>query len=106
MTPLRRFDIDQPAHVAQACEMLESLGEDAGIYAGGTELLLAMRHGALRYKHLVDIKMIPGFDSIELRDGYLNIGAGATHRALERSPLVRDKLPVLSQMESRVANVR
>ena len=86
--------------------MLMEFGEDAGLYAGGTELLLAMRHGALRYGHLIDVKVIPGFDSIQLRDRWVEIGAGATHRAIERSALVLDKIKVLSEMESHVANVR
>jgi aerobic carbon-monoxide dehydrogenase medium subunit len=106
MTPLRRFEIHQPSNAAEASRMLAAFGEEAGLYAGGTELLLAMRHGALRYRHLVDVKVIPGFDSIELRDGWLRIGAGATHRAIERSPLVLENQRVLAEMESRVANVR
>lgn len=86
--------------------MISRLGDAAGFYAGGTELLLAMRHGALRYEHLVDVKVLSGFDRIELRGETIVIGASATHRAIEYSPVVREHLPVLSQMESRVANVR
>ena len=36
------------------------------IYAGGTELLLAMRHQALSYSHLVDFKVVPGLDAISV----------------------------------------
>jgi len=106
MTTLRRFEIHQPCSVAEASQMLLDFDGDAGVYAGGTELLLSMRHGALRYGHLIDVKVIPGFDSIQLRDRWIEIGAGATHRAIERSPLVLDKIKVLAEMESRVANVR
>ena len=104
--PLRRFEIHQPASSAEAARMLAEFGEDGCLYAGGTELLLAMKHDALRYKHLVDVKVIPGLDSIELRDGWLRIGATATHRLIERSETVRARLPVLAEMESHVANVR
>ncbi len=86
--------------------MLVEFGDDGSVYAGGTELLLAMRHGALRYSHLVDVKVLPGFDSIQLRDNWIEIGAGATHRAIEHSPLVCGNLGVLSALEARVANVR
>jgi len=86
--------------------MLVEFGDDGTAYAGGTELLLAMRHGALRYRHLVDVKVLHGFDSIQLRDKFIEIGAGATHRAIEHSPLVCSNLRVLSALESRVANVR
>ncbi len=106
MTPLSRFEIHQPQSVAEASQMLTHFGEDAGIYAGGTELLLAMRHRALSYRHLIDIKVVRGLDAIALEDGTLQIGAAATHRNLESSELVRKKQPVLAEMESHVANVR
>jgi aerobic carbon-monoxide dehydrogenase medium subunit len=106
MTTLSRFEIHQPATAREASQMLSHFGEDAGIYAGGTELLLAMRHKALNYQHLVDVKVIPGLDSIELRGNLLEIGAAATHRSIERSALVRGKQPVLAELESHVANVR
>jgi len=48
MTPLRRFEIHQPSSAADASQMLVKFGDDGSVYAGGTELLLAMRHGALR----------------------------------------------------------
>lgn len=86
--------------------MLGEFGERGRLYAGGTELLLAMKHDLLRYEHLVDVKTIPNLNKIELRNGALTIGSAATHRAIERSPVVNENLPVLAQMETNVANVR
>ena len=106
MTTLSRFEIHQPASALEASQMLVHHGEDAGIYAGGTELLLAMKHQALNYRHLIDLKVVPGLDSIEVRDGSLEIGATSTHRSIERSALVRQNQPALAEMESQVANVR
>jgi carbon-monoxide dehydrogenase medium subunit len=106
MTTLSRFEIHQPASVREASQMLSHYGEDAGIYAGGTELLLAMRHKALNYQHLVDLKVIPGLNSIDLQGDTLEIGAASTHRSIEHSPLVRERLPLLAELESQVANVR
>ena len=106
MTTLSRFEIHQPASALEASQMLSHYGEDAGIYAGGTELLLAMKHQALNYRHLIDLKVVPGLDSIEVRDGSLEIGATSTHRSIERSALVRQNQPALAEMESQVANVR
>ena len=106
MMLLRRFEIHQPANVAEAVQMRAHFGDEASLYAGGTELLLAMKHDVLRYKHLIDVKVIPGLDAIELRDGMIWIGATATHRSIERSALLRSRLPVFTNMESLVANVR
>jgi carbon-monoxide dehydrogenase medium subunit len=65
-----------------------------------------MKHDLLRYQHLIDVKTIAGLDKIELKNGALMIGSSATHRAIERSPLVKQHLPVVAEMENHVANVR
>ncbi len=106
MMPLRRFVIDRPTDLREAAEMLDHYGENGSLYAGGTELLLAMRHDLLRYEHLIDIKAVAGLDGVERRDGSLHIGAAATHRAIERSAAVRESLPVMAEMAANVANVR
>ncbi|HEX9445231.1 MAG TPA: FAD binding domain-containing protein [Candidatus Binatia bacterium] len=106
MMPLRRFKIDQPKTVAEAAEMLAHHGENGRLYAGGTELLLAMKHDLLRYEHLVDVKGIAGLDVIESGKESLHIGPTATHRAIEKSPVVRENFPVLAEMARNVANVR
>jgi carbon-monoxide dehydrogenase medium subunit len=106
MMPLRRFTIHQPKSVAEASQMLADFGEKGRLYAGGTELLLAMKHDLLRYEHLIDVKMIPELNKIDLHDGTLSIGTTATHRAIERSPIVKQAVPVLAQMAAAVANVR
>jgi carbon-monoxide dehydrogenase medium subunit len=106
MTTLSRFEIHQPASALEASQMLAHYGDEAGIYAGGTELLLAMKHSALNYRHLIDVKVVPGLNSIEVRNGFLEIGATSTHRGIERSSLVQLNQPALAEMESQVANVR
>jgi carbon-monoxide dehydrogenase medium subunit len=106
MMPLRRFAIHQPKTVAEASQMLAEFGDKGRLYAGGTELLLAMKHDLLRYEHLLDVKTIPNLDKIELKNSALTIGSTATHRAIERSTVVQQNLPVLADMENHVANVR
>jgi carbon-monoxide dehydrogenase medium subunit len=106
MMPLRRFIIHQPKTPAEAAQMLSEFGEKGRAYAGGTELLLAMKHDLLRYEHLVDVKTISGLNNVELKNGALAIGGTATHRAIEQSTLVKQNLPVLADMEAHVANVR
>jgi len=83
-------------------------GDDAVLYAGGTELLLAMKEGLLRYDHLVNLKTVPGSDRLEY-DGSareLHIGPAVTHRALEHSPEVAAQFPLIAAAEANVANVR
>jgi aerobic carbon-monoxide dehydrogenase medium subunit len=106
MMPLRKFAIHQPKTIAEASAMLAEFGEKGRLYAGGTELLLAMKHDLLRYEHLVDVKTIPNLDQVKVTNGSLMIGSAATHHAIERSSLVRANLPVLAEMEKNVANAR
>jgi carbon-monoxide dehydrogenase medium subunit len=106
MMPLRRFTIHQPKSTAEASQMLAQFGEQGRLYAGGTELLLAMKHDLLRYEHLIDVKTIPGLDTIEATNSSVLVGSAVTHRAIERSTLVKETLPVLAEMETNVANVR
>jgi aerobic carbon-monoxide dehydrogenase medium subunit len=102
---LRPFTLHRPSTAEDACELLARLGEDAVPYAGGTELLLLMKLGLLRPRHLVDVKRIAGFDAIADGAG-LTVGATVTHRAVERSPLVRARCPLLASVARHVANVR
>jgi carbon-monoxide dehydrogenase medium subunit len=82
------------------------LGDDAVVYAGGTELLLLMKMGFAAYGHLVDVKPIRELSGIDVHDGALRIAAGVTHREIERSPIVAAGWPQLVAMERGVANIR
>ena len=103
---LRPFDLSEPTSVAEASELLARHGDAARIYAGGTELILAMKEGLIHYEHLVNVKTIPGLAGVRLDGGALRLGAATPHRAIERDPLVRQHFPALARMEADVANVR
>lgn len=100
------FDLHRPRSVEEATELVERYGEDAALYCGGTELLLLLKLGFAAFGHLVDLKRIEELEGVRADDGELVVGAAVTHRQLERSDIVRDRLPALAAMERRVANVR
>ena len=102
---LRPFTLHRPETAEEACALLARLGEDAAPYAGGTELLLLMKLGLLRPPHLVDVKRIRELGALG-DGGRLTIGATVTHRALERSALVRERCPLVASVARHVANVR
>lgn len=103
---LHPFRLITPTSLAEAATEIGLLGDAARIYAGGAELLLLMRHRLVRAEYLVDVKRIPELTGIASEDGVVRIGAAVTHRELERSPLIREQLPVLWEAESRVGNIR
>jgi aerobic carbon-monoxide dehydrogenase medium subunit len=102
---LRPFTLHRPETAEEACALLARLGDDAAPYAGGTELLLLMKLGLLRPPHLVDVKRIRELGALS-DGGRLTIGATVTHRALERSALVRERCPLVASVARHVANVR
>ena len=84
-----------------------SYGDDAALYCGGTELLLLLKLGFAAFGHLVDVEGDRGARAASRpRTATLVIGAAVTHRELERSALVRERLPALAAMERSVANLR
>lgn len=100
------FALEEPTSVHEVATLRAQYGETARLYAGGTELLLAMKEGLLCYERLINIKLIPELAGIALADGTLHVGAIMTHRTLERSALVRTHFPVIAEMAAHVANVR
>lgn len=106
MTKLDAFVLHRAQSVPEATNLLHEHGDDAVAYCGGTELLLLMKLGFAAYGHLVDVKPIAELAGIEVRDGFLRIGATVTHRAIERSPLAAAGWPALVAMERTIANVR
>ena len=102
---LRRFRLEEPQSVAETSELLGRFGDSAKIYAGGTELLLAMKEGLVQYERLINVKRL-GLNQISAENGTVKIGALCTHHELELAPAIQQRLPSLLKLEHNVANVR
>jgi carbon-monoxide dehydrogenase medium subunit len=103
---LPAFDLHRASSVEDATDLLGRFGDDAILIAGGTELLLLLKLGFGAYGHLVDVRGIPELTGICLENGFVEIGAGVTHREIERSAVVQERIPALAEMERSVANIR
>ncbi|MEW5912146.1 MAG: FAD binding domain-containing protein [Thermodesulfobacteriota bacterium] len=84
---LPKFDYHQPRDVAEACRLLAELGPAARVIAGGTDLLVNLKHGRLRPKALVGLERLQELTGLETGRGRLFIGARntAAHLAASRS---------------------
>ena len=100
------FDLHRASSVEEARELLVRYGDEAAVICGGTELLLLLKLGFAAYGHLVDIKGIEALGGIRAENGSLVVGSTVTHREIERSPLVRQRIPAFASMARRVANIR
>jgi len=86
---LRRFRLEEPETVREVSELLARFGESAKVYAGGTELLLAMKEGLVQYERLINVKKLTGLNEVKLDNGTAHIGALCTHRQLETAPVLQ-----------------
>lgn len=75
-----------------------SLSKDNTIaLGGGTDLLVMMREGVVRPGRLVDLRAIPGGDTITwAADGSLRLGAAVTIAAVAADVHVRERFPALA----------
>jgi carbon-monoxide dehydrogenase medium subunit len=103
---LQSPELLQPRSIEEAVALLARYGDEAKVVAGATALTIMLRQRLISPRALVAIGGLPGLESIERTDGQLRLGALATHRSVELSPLVKRELPVLASTFARVANVR
>ena len=104
---IKKLDLLQPTSVQEAVALHQEHADDASYIAGGTALLIMLRERVYQPAYLIDLRSIPGLDGIQHEPGVgLRLGALATHRDVELSPLVRERLPVLADTYRQVGNVR
>jgi 4-hydroxybenzoyl-CoA reductase beta subunit len=99
---LPEFEHLQPESLEEALCFLGEHGEEAKVIAGGTDLLVSMKQRLLIPKYLLDLKGL-GLDFVEEDQEGLRIGALTRLTTVIKSPLVREKFPVLSQAASHVS---
>ena len=103
------FELVEPSTLAEALEQLDA--RDPGIrpIGGGTALMLMMKAQMFQPQRLVGLRRLDTpMSTIALdADGtVLRIGAMTTFSALERSPVVRELMPVVTETMKTLANVR
>jgi len=101
------FTYLRPGTLQEALAMLADRKEDSKIICGGQSLLILMRQGLVVTEYLIDLKGLNELSYITYNDKEgLRIGAVTTHRTLEKSELVREKYPVLVDVEKRLASIQ
>jgi len=95
----------RPTEVESACRLLDE-HQDAIVVAGGQSLSLLTKEGVLTPETLVDINHIDTLDGIEIGDDGIRIGATTTHRDIETSDRLAERLPALVESASRIADIQ
>jgi aerobic carbon-monoxide dehydrogenase medium subunit len=92
-----RFDYLAPTSLAEALALLAEYGEEAKLLAGGQSLVPLLNFRLVRPAHLVDLNEVPDLAYVREEDGWLAIGGMTRQRALEKSPLVAERCPLMAQ---------
>ena len=105
---MHRFEYLKATTLEQAVSTLAARNGAAKLLAGGTDLLPALKEELLVPDYLVDIKALPGLDSIRYDEEGLRLGALVTIRAVETSSLIQGSRPfdVLAQAAGTLGSVQ
>jgi aerobic carbon-monoxide dehydrogenase medium subunit len=99
-----QFEYHTPGTIKEALELLARYKDDAKLIAGGHSLLPAMKLRLTQPKHLVDLRKLQGLSGIKEDGATLVIGAMTTHYAVESSPVVKSKCPVLAATAGQIGD--
>jgi carbon-monoxide dehydrogenase medium subunit len=100
------FEYLRATSLKDACALLSARGQQGKVIAGGTDLLVKMKHRRLVPPYLIDIKGIAALDHLGYVKGEgLRIGALVTIESLKRSTPVRKQYPMLHQAAAYMATI-
>jgi 4-hydroxybenzoyl-CoA reductase subunit beta len=100
---LPKFEYMEPESIQEASSILLD-DPKAKILAGGTDLLVNMKHRVEVPSVIVNIKGISHLDFIAQENGAIRIGALTSLKNAYRNPLIREKLPALTLAASSVGS--
>ena len=104
---MQPFTYARPTSLTSALAIFESAAGDARVLAGGTDLIIALRHDSVRSGIVVDIKRIPEVASgIAWEGDRLRIGATTVMATVASSEAVRDTFPALAEAAACVGSVQ
>jgi carbon-monoxide dehydrogenase medium subunit len=99
------FSYHRAKSLGEATGLLQQLGEDSRVIAGGQSLIPLMKMRLARPSALIDINFIPGLSEIKSENGELRFGALARHTDIEISEHVA-VIPILHDCAAGIADVQ
>jgi len=89
------FEYAAPESLAEVVSLLAQSDGEAKVLSGGQSLMPLLNMRLARPELLIDLARIPDLDYVREDGGALAVGAMARQRALELTPLVRDRHPIV-----------
>ncbi len=98
---MKAFEYVTAQSAASAAELI---GENGRYLAGGIDLLGEMKEYIVSPPRVVNIKTLPGSNSVAVRDGTLRMGANVTIAAIAANPDIQKDWPALAEAASEVGS--
>ena len=87
-------------------DLLDKDGDDSGVMAGGTALVIQMNQRLAQPGHVIGMRRVGSLNAIESTPEGLRIGALCTQRQIENSELVGKEVPLVADTFRKVATPR
>jgi carbon-monoxide dehydrogenase medium subunit len=98
------FEYERATSVDHALSLLERLGPESHIIAGGHSLLPMMKLRLAAPEYLIDVNDLDELSYIREENGELRIGALTRHRELLENELLRERFPIFADAEEVIAD--
>jgi carbon-monoxide dehydrogenase medium subunit len=103
---LPRFEYLSPETVPETLTLLNEYGRKAKVLAGGTDLIPEMKWGEYKPEYIIALGRISGLNNIEYDEkSGLKLGAMCKIAQIEKSEVIKENYPLLSQAASVLASM-
>jgi aerobic carbon-monoxide dehydrogenase medium subunit len=102
---MKKFDYFKPKTFEEALTLLAKYGEKAKLIAGGTDVIVMIKQKTIVPDVLISLQGIPGLDRIQY-NGSLSIGPMVTHRAIEKSEIIKKQFSALADAVDYLGSVQ
>jgi carbon-monoxide dehydrogenase medium subunit len=102
---MKKFDYFKPKTLDEALTLLAQYGEKAKLIAGGTDVIVMIKQKTMAPDVLVSLQGIPGLNQIQY-NGSLSIGPMVTHRAIEKSEVIKKNFSALADAVDSLGSVQ
>lgn len=98
------FDYSAPSSLDEALKLLNEIGDEAKILAGGHSLIPMMKLRFAEPEHLIDLSNVPGLSYVKFDGGHMKIGAMTKEVDMEDSAEVAAKFPIFQDAAKLIAD--
>ena len=98
------FEYHRPQSIDGALRLLNELGDEAKVIAGGQSLVPLMNLRLATPSHLIDLRDLDGLRGVSIGPDEVVVGAMTTYAEVEDDPLIEPSVPLLAKAVPRVGH--